>query len=107
VKEARLKNFWFLHKRLGQFNQLNIDSDMPDVPFSYPFLPANYIEKKLFYKEGFFIPSLWLDPSKRATIGFEKDKDFGLKLMPVPTDHRYTPEDLEPIAELLILNSRQ
>ena len=48
VKEKRLQNFWYLHKQLGPLNQISIDDNMTDVPFSYPFLPQKLIEKTTF-----------------------------------------------------------
>lgn len=105
VKEARLDNFKFLHELLGPLNQLHIDKEMTDVPFAYPFLPKNLIDKKIFYKHNLFIPSLWLDPYKRQGKGYDFDKDLSVKLMPVPIDHRYNRQDMLPIADLLIANN--
>lgn len=106
VKEARLKNFWYLHEQIGHLNQISISGNMTDVPFAYPFLPEKLIDKALFYDKGFFIPSLWIDPYKRYEQGYEFDRDLSLKLMPLPIDHRYDTEDLQPLAELIILYSQ-
>ncbi len=98
VQRKREVNFKYLHERLGHLNQLRIDEDLEYPPFVYPILPPRFTDRTKLYAKRIFIPELWNDPSKRRVNGFEFDKSFGLSLLPLSIDHRYSEKDMERLA---------
>ncbi|MBC5991605.1 hypothetical protein [Pontibacter cellulosilyticus] len=95
VKSRRLDNFNYIQSELGHLNELKIDIDAETVPFTYPFLPNRILDKNKLYINGLFIPSLWSDPSNRDCSGYSFDKELGLRLLPLPIDHRYNLNDMK------------
>ena len=95
--QSRIDNFNFLHERLRSYNKISIDPADVDVPFCYPFLPDNCIEKDFFYQNKLYIPTLWPDILERKVDGFEWEKDITRRLLPLPVDQRYARADMERI----------
>jgi hypothetical protein len=95
VKEIRRNNFNYLHSHLGDINKLEIDIARDDVPFAYPFIASEVVDKKAFYKENLFVPSLWFDPCRRSDPKFAFDSELSNRLLPLPVDHRYDGADME------------
>lgn len=100
VAEARRRNYDFLHAALGEYNQLPI-GEHNEVPFCYPYLPVKQVERKDLYERGLFIPSFWIDTRQRGVDGFAFEKRISVELLPLPVDHRYTPSDLQRMADYL------
>lgn len=95
----RTTNYAFLSEQIGHLNRISIERVDNDVPYCYPFLPEVAMDRSKFYEQGFFVPRLWPDASLRNIEGFEWEKRLGTDLLPLPIDHRYTPEDLLPLVE--------
>jgi hypothetical protein len=90
----RNKNYDLLRQELGYLNTLEID-DTVGNHFCYPLLLDSPIEKQLFYNEGFFIPSYWLDVANRDQKGkYIFENKLSLELLSLPIDHRYNEKDL-------------
>ena len=104
IANIRKDNFNFLHQHLQQYNKLFIDISELDVPFCYPFLPGNEIDKVLFYQHKLYIPSYWPDMLERNITGFELEKNITRRLLPLPVDHRYTQQDMQRIVNVIIEN---
>lgn len=102
VKNIRKENFEFFMGHLEEFNQLHIDYNADLTPFCYPFLPNFYIDKNIFYKNKYYIPSYWLDTTERGIEGFETEKYLSRNLLPLPIDHRYNKDDLKGLLILLL-----
>lgn len=100
--QKRIDNFNYIHERLKRHNKLSIDPADIDVPFCYPFLPDCYIEKDFFYRNKLFIPTLWPDILERKVDGFEWEKDFTRRLLPLPVDQRYGTEDMERMVSIIL-----
>lgn len=100
--QRRIENFSCLHERLKSYNNLSIDPAQLDVPFCYPLLPDNHIEKALFAQQKLFIPTFWPDILKRNVDGFELEKDVTKGLLPLPVDQRYVTADMERIASCVM-----
>lgn len=105
TKAKRMINFAYFKERLGHLNQLNMGLDLVDVPFCYPYLTATAVDRTALHAQGFFIPRLWPDVCARNMDGFDFDKRLSADLLPLPIDHRYTPEDLDSLIDHL-LNSK-
>jgi hypothetical protein len=102
VAQARINNFNFIHNRLKSYNNFSIDSTEIDVPFCYPFLPDQCLEKVHFYQQKIYIPTLWPDILERKIDGFEWEKDMTRRLLPLPVDQRYVKADMERIADFIM-----
>ena len=101
VKRKRRDNFLFISRFLDKYNTLQLKGIEKENPFCYPFLPENYIDKSLLYKNNFFIPSYWLDTLQRNKDGFLIEKKLSKNLLPLPIDHRYNKSDLKKLIDFL------
>jgi hypothetical protein len=101
VAAARRENFDYLHSRLGRRNRFPLPSALLDVPFCYPYLPAQPVDRRSLHARGVFVPTLWPDTATRQDTGFEWERRISAQLLPLPIDHRYRPEDLEYVADQL------
>jgi len=101
IKETRIENFKYLHDRLGQYNTIPVDPGEMDVPFCYPFLPDQYIDKVKFYKNNIYIPTYWPDIPERDIIGFNVEKDITRRLLPLPVDHRYDISEMKRMSDFI------
>jgi hypothetical protein len=119
VTSLRQANFQYYHKELAAYNQIQFDQKTiqelegnelkEHTAFCYPFLPKTRIEKTLLHQEQFFIPALWADVLNRPNddvtgkvIGNEStESKLCHDLLPLPIDHRYTQQDLEPLVRFI------
>lgn len=101
VARARRQNFAALARQLASENALSLE--MPDdvVPFCYPFLPSRAIDRARLHARGIFVPTFWPDVLARARAGFELERRLARDLLPLPVDHRLTPDDCDAIVEVL------
>jgi hypothetical protein len=97
----RRENFNYLHRVLGSYNRLKLNPVGVETPFRYPFLPERPIPRGVLVQEKLFIPAFWPDTRQRGTEGFELSKQLSANLLPLPNDHRYSPEDLERLADFI------
>lgn len=95
---ARNENFKFLRTGLDKYNTINLPVEV-NGPLCYPFFPASLVDKEKFSKRRIFMPTYWPDVSERVS---QDSFEFNLqqRLLPVPCDQRYSPNELETIIEL-------
>jgi hypothetical protein len=72
------------------------------VPFCYPYLPFQPVDRNALCAEGIFVPSFWSDTHVRPDKGFLWEQRISAELLPLPIDHRYTPENLRRLADHLL-----
>jgi hypothetical protein len=102
TKEKRRKNFEFLHKALESSNNLKFKSNDDISSNFYPYLPAEKIEKQLFWQNNVFVPILWRDCIQRETQkDFSLEKNLSENLLPLPVDHRYNTRDMKTILKII------
>ncbi|MBL0126372.1 MAG: hypothetical protein IPP83_02710 [Flavobacteriales bacterium] len=102
TKARRRLNFEFFAERIGHLDHLKLHLASDAVPFCFPFLPESPMDRAALYTKGFFIPRYWPDAERRNTTGFEVERRLGADLLPLPVDHRYTPEDLMPLVHHIL-----
>lgn len=95
VEKSRRENFEYLHKRLGEINQLNVKT----AAFMYPLMIENgaFIKKKL-QAEKIFIPTLWptvFEVAKSEDVEYKMAEN----ILPLPIDQRYGIEDIEHMVQ--------
>ncbi len=99
VQERRKANFNFYKKELGELNSMSFQLDDEIVPFAYPFVLEQPIDRSVLYQNQLFIPTLWPEVLDLEGAGWEKQ--FTERLLPLPIDHRYTPNDLQRVVSVL------
>ena len=104
AKTARRRNFGALHARLGAVNtlQLPMTLDAGAVPFCYPFLPARGDLHERLWRQEIFVPRLWPEVIARESPGFEWERELAKRLLPLPVDHRYTPDAMTRVGDAVI-----
>lgn len=100
ICKKRSANYEYLAKRLDACSRKKFK--FSDGPFSYPFLcndgPA--VRKELVQKK-IYIPLLW--PNVLSNPASDPvAKDYAQNILSIPCDQRYTPEDMEYLANQLM-----
>lgn len=97
VKTRREANYKVLDSLLGEQNPLPIH--MPAGPFCYPFYHKEGAKlRRLLAEEKIYVPVYW----KNVIEEMPEDSleyDYASNILALPCDHRYTPEDMELVAE--------
>jgi hypothetical protein len=104
ARTARRRNFVQLHERLAGRNALEVDFtlDADAVPFCYPFLPSRPSLHQALWRQEIFVPRLWPEVGLRPGAGFEWERDLASRLLPLPIDHRYGPDDMTRVADAVL-----
>jgi len=99
AKQARRRNFAFVHERLGPLNRLSVAADglVDAVPFCYPFMPDRPVTREELWSRHVFVPQLWPEVIVRDGQGFDWERDVARRLLPLPIDHRYAADDMERV----------
>jgi len=82
----RRQNFRQLHDSLEATNQLPWDPD-DEVPFCYPYLPPNPIDRERYYAAQIYPPTLWPAVCKRSAPDWERE--LTSHMLGLPIDQRY------------------
>jgi len=99
-KRRRAENFAVLHKMLEPFQQLSLSTGSEAVPQFYPLLVDRDI-RSILVSNKIFVPLMWrkhLEPEFADT--FEQKLAKGLLCLPI--DPRYSTEDMEYLAQIII-----
>lgn len=98
AKHIRLKNFAFLHSKLGNSNLLNINIGKYDVPMIYPYFINNgkKLKEKLI-KNNIFVSTYW----QTATNLNKQEANFRNNIVALPIDQRYGVEDMQYILDVI------
>jgi hypothetical protein len=107
VKATRRRNFLRLQELLGEDNALTLTLTDDAVPFCYPMLPRRHVRREALAEAGIFVPTYWADCVKRGHATFAWEMDLAQRLLPLPIDHRYTPEDMERVAGCVLALSTE
>lgn len=99
---ARRCNFQQLQLRLGKLNRLAPVLDAEAVPHYFPLLPSKPIGRNRLWAEQIFVPTLWEDCLNRTEPGFEFERELSSTLLPLPVDQRYTPIDMDRVADVVL-----
>ena len=99
--KKRKNNFNYLRNKLDKRNLLKIPDNYKSIPICYPFLSNDVIDKKIFLENNIFIPTFWKRTEYIIERGFDFEKDFAEKLLPLPIDHRCDEKDLKRIVDLI------
>lgn len=98
IEKRRKENFEYLHRCLGEINQLNVKP----AAFMYPLLLEDgVVLKKRLQAKKIFIPTLWPTVFE-ITNPADKEYKMAENILPLPVDQRYGIEDMEYMVHQLI-----
>ncbi len=101
VRHIRNENFNYFKTQFQEFNQLRIDDNIENG-FCYPLLLKKPIDKFKLHENNIFIPSLWMEATKRNNSKeYEIECKLSTEMLPLPIDHRYNLKDLERVSILI------
>lgn len=95
-KEVRLRNFFYLHSELKEYNELSIDVSSDDVPMVYPLLIKDISVKNFLINSKIYVATYW-----KGQMDKNVGKLFENYLLPLPIDQRYSLEDMHYILSIL------
>ena len=106
ARRRREQNFEALHQRLGELNTIaptldSLEHAAADGPMCYPFMPSSDVDRSALSRLGLFVPTLWPEIESRRERGFDWERCAARRLLPLPIDHRYGPDDMNTLAERL------
>lgn len=99
VRLARERNYSVLEESLRSENGLPFRP--PVGPYAYPFYSekASILRKQLA-ADGIYIPTLWPNV---LLEGDETERRLAENILPLPCDQRYSPEDMQYVAERILM----
>jgi hypothetical protein len=101
----RRSNFEAVHRRLAPINTIALSLDIvpaDEGPMCYPFLPATDVDRQALSERGVFVPALWHEIECRREPGFSRERLIARRLLPLPIDQRYGPEDMNELCDALL-----
>lgn len=102
LKERQIRNFKYLHSRLGKYNMYEFDN-FPDetCPLSYMFYSEDADLRKKLIDNKIYVSTYW-----KATLDLVDKDSAEYKivnyLLPLPCDHRYDEEDMQHIVDVIL-----
>ena len=101
IADIRRKNFYFIHKELGEKNKIQLDVSSSEVPMVYPLLVDNgaLLKQKLIAKK-IYVTTYWqnvLDWSKSNSFEF----NLAQNLIAIPIDQRCNISNHGEIAHII------
>jgi len=101
VMDRRKRNFSFLHEKLRERNEFNIDQAGLNIPMVYPFLVSNggILRKKLI-ENRIYVATYWIDLLNRADAN-PTERHLVENFVHLPIDQRYAIAELKIVLNLI------
>ena len=101
AKKKREENYTRLQELLGDSNKLHVE--MPQGPFAYPYYHKDGIAlRKKMAEHKVYVPVYWANVVETMPQD-SLEYDYAANILPLPCDQRYSPEDMDVVAEVLKL----
>ena len=100
VKLIRERNFYYLHSRFKDLNELKFDATKVEGPMVYPLLIRNADLRQILINNKIYVPTYWkeiLDLEESSSW----EKYLTKYLLPLPIDQRYDLNDMKKIVETM------
>lgn len=97
----RQENFMYLHERLKGVNAFSFTEDKSVVPMVYPYWTTDSSLRQKLINNKVFVAKYWPGVADIPNCP-ELEKDLVENLIPLPIDQRYSPAEMERIADLII-----
>jgi len=104
VAAKRRENFSVYHEAFEKINRLRVDFTEYQVPFCYPLLLDEPLDKPALYRQNIFVSTLWTDVLSRAIEekdDFSFERRFAENLSSLPIDQRYDSTDCERVIDAI------
>lgn len=101
IRKIRRSNFQTYHDAFKSVNQIPVQLKDDAIPFCYPLLLSNPLDKEQFFKNDIFIPTFWKERAMSSIQGFSFEKKLSNQLLPLPLDHRHTEEDCSRVIDAI------
>ena len=98
IAAARRRNYAALHARLAALNRCALPAEPPSAPFCYPFVCAIPRMRDALIDSGIALPIFWPEVI-RDTPAESPANELARRLLPLPLDQRYTPDELLRVLE--------
>lgn len=100
VRRVRTENFEYLRNRFNSINQIQVPSI--EGAYMYPLWIENAVEvKQKLLQDKIYIPTLWPNVLEELPSEWIEWK-MSRNILPLPVDQRYSQEDMEYIAQLIV-----
>ena len=101
IARRRMQNYAALHRLLGPINRLELPETPPAAPFCYPLVSGIPDLRDSLVDAGVALPFFWPEVVK-ATGAESVENRLARTLLPLPIDQRYSPEDMQRLASLVL-----
>ena len=101
VAERRRLNYCILRDAFKGINIFEESCSDQDVPMCYPLLLDKKVDRRKLAEQNIFVPVFWNEVLGRLPDGFDTEKRITEYLLPLPVDHRYTPDDMYHVIKTL------
>ena len=101
IAERRRENYAVLHRLLGGINRLELPAVPRSAPFCYPLVSGIPGLRDELVEARIALPLFWPEVIE-ATGAETAENRLARTLLPLPLDQRYTPEDMEDLAKLIL-----
>lgn len=107
IQARRRANFLHYHQALESLNTLPLSLEAEAVPFCYPLVLPHPMDRQVLFNQGIFVPTLWKEILTRPDTGYVLEKSLCQRLLPLPVDHRYGPQDVDTVIQAVQALARQ
>ena len=104
VARSRKRHFRMLDHAFRPINKIPhslLDAVPPAVPFCYPLLLEQPIDRNALYENKIYVPTFWAEMLTRNTEGYDFEKSLVNNLLILPIDHRLAEVDLKRMVEVV------
>jgi hypothetical protein len=102
IASRRIKNFQYLHNRLGSSNQLRFNNDIECVALTYPYLNNNARIRNQLLTNNIFTATYW-DEVIQSAGSSKLERYYAEYIVHLPIDQRYDEEDMRCILQYINL----
>ena len=101
IADIRRKNFYFIHKEIGEKNKIRLDVSSSEVPMVYPLFVDNgaLLKQKLIEKK-IYVATYWPNVFEWAELN-SFENELAKNLIAIPVDRRYSENDVDAILNIL------
>ncbi|NCC31388.1 MAG: hypothetical protein EOM24_05095 [Chloroflexia bacterium] len=101
IKQARERNFWYLHAHLASSNQLRIVPSEVSGPMVYPFWSRQPDLRERLIENHIYVARYWAEVLSNPHCS-AVDERLTNELLPLPVDQRDTAVDMDRIIETIL-----
>lgn len=101
VAQARLRNYEYLHHKLGHINRLSLPEHPVCAPMCYPLVSGIPGLRDELVDAGVALPLYWPEVIERCSAQ-DTENQLARSLLPLPLDQRYSLDQMEWLCHLIL-----